>query len=163
MFFGLPGSLKGGPDALPDPTSTVKTAISILFYSIWGTHDLIATTGGMPYDNQSTVYFGSFDDVALNAGVERVQSDGQARAYMRRFYQTTGELQRPLVTLHNTLDPVVPFQHEYIYQDLVAKAGRSNFLTVFSVPGYGHCNFSAEEVVHAFAVLVEQASAQVEP
>jgi pimeloyl-ACP methyl ester carboxylesterase len=28
-----------------DPTSAIETAISVLFYSIWGTNDLIATTG----------------------------------------------------------------------------------------------------------------------
>jgi pimeloyl-ACP methyl ester carboxylesterase len=141
-----------------DSTSTVRTALSVLFYSIWGTNDLIATAGGMPYDNQSTVYVGSFNDVALNAGVERVQSDGRAQAYMRRFYQTTGELQRPLVTLHNTLDPVVPFQHEVIYGGLAAQAGNSNFLTVIPVARYGHCNFNAQEVLGAFGLLVQQAS-----
>ena len=117
----------------------------------------------MPYDNESTYYFGSFDDSALNAGVERVDSDGRARAYMRRFYQTTGELQRPLVTLHNTLDPVVPFQHEAIYGGLATQAGSSNFLTVIPVPSYGHCNFTVEQIGGAFGLLVQQASAQMGP
>ena len=146
-----------------DPSSSVVTAVAVLRYSIWGTNDLIATSGGIPYDNQGTVYFGSFDDAALNAGVERVESDGRARAYMRRFYQTTGELQRPLVTLHNTLDPVVPFQHEVIYGGLAAQAGSSNFLTVIPVPRYGHCSFNVQEVAGAFGLLVQQASAQAGP
>jgi len=146
-----------------DPSSSVVTAVAVLRYSIWGTNDLIATSGGIPYDNQGTVYFGSFDDAALNAGVERVESDGRAPAYMRRFYQTTGELQRPLVTLHNTLDPVVPFQHEVIYGGLAAQAGSSNFLTVIPVPRYGHCSFNVQEVAGAFGLLVQQASAQAGP
>ena len=146
-----------------NPASAVTTAIGILFYSIWGTNDLIATAGGMPYDNQSTTYLGSADDGALNAGVERVQSDPRARAYLRRFYQTTGALQRPLVTLHNTLDPVVPFAHEAIYTGLVANAGSSAFLTVLPVPGYGHCNFTGAQVSGAFALLVQKATAQGGP
>jgi len=140
-----------------DPTSTVRTALSVLFYSIWGTNDLIATAGGMPYDNQETFYVGSFNDIVLNAGVERVESDGRAQAYMRRFYQTNGELQRPLVTLHNLYDPVVPFQHEVIYGGLAAQAGSSNFLTVIPVARYGHCNFTIGEIGAAFAHLVSQA------
>jgi pimeloyl-ACP methyl ester carboxylesterase len=140
-----------------DQTSTVETALRILFYSIWGTNDLIATAGGMPYDNRETVYVGSFNDIALNAGVERVESDGRAEAYMRRFYQTTGALQRPLVTLHTTLDPVVPFQHEVIYSGLAAQAGSSSFLTVLPVTRYGHCNFTIQEIGGAFAQLVAQA------
>jgi pimeloyl-ACP methyl ester carboxylesterase len=143
-----------------DPSTLVGTAVSVLFYSIWGTNDLIDTAGGMPYDNQLTVYTGSLNDALLNAEIERVQSDGRARAYMRRFYQTTGELQRPLVTLHTTLDPVVPFLHEQIYSSLAAATGDSSFLTVIPVPRYGHCNFHIEEIAGAFNLLVQQASAQ---
>ena len=142
-----------------DPSATFKTAISILFYSIWGTNDLIMTSGGMPYDNRSTLYSGSSDDTALNDGIERVQSDPRALAYLRRFYQPTGDLQRPLVTLHNTLDPVVPFQHVYIYQDKVIQAGREDLFTPIPVPTYGHCNFSVEQIDSAFGILVQQASA----
>jgi pimeloyl-ACP methyl ester carboxylesterase len=138
-------------------STAVETAIRVLFYSIWGTNDLLATAGGMPYENLSTVYSGSFDDAALNDGIERIESDGRARAYMRRFYQTTGELQRPLVTLHNTLDPAVPFQHEVIYRGLAAQAGNSNLFTAIPVERYGHCNFTIQEVIGAFGLLVAQA------
>ena len=141
-----------------DPASTVTTAVGVLYYSIWGTNDLVAAANGMPYDNQSTVYYSPLvDNAALNAGVERVQADPRAQSYMRRYYQPTGELQRPMVTLHNTLDPAVPFQHEVIYGGLVAATGRSNFFTAFPVPTYGHCNFTADQVLMAFAYLVQQA------
>ncbi len=146
-----------------DPLSSISTAVSILFYSIWGTNDLISTAGGIPYDNQSTVYSGSFNDLLLNAQVERVQSSMRAVAYLQRYYQTTGLLQRPLVTLHNTLDPVVPFHHEEIYTSLATGTGSANFLTVLPVPRYGHCNFTLEEVMYAFALLVTQSESQAEP
>jgi len=142
-----------------DPTTAVTTSARILFYNIWGANDLIATAGGQPYDNRATAYAGSLDDVALNAGVERLQSDPRARSYLRRFYQTTGELERPLVTLHNTLDPDVPFQHELIYSSRVADESSSAFLTVVPVPRYGHCNFTPEEVLQAFSLLAAQAQA----
>jgi pimeloyl-ACP methyl ester carboxylesterase len=89
-------------------------------------------------------------DVALNAGAERVASDGRARAYVRRAYEPSGELERPLVSLHTTLDPVVPDWHEDLYQ---ARAPEALF-TRITVPGYGHCTFTAEEVLAAFAALV---------
>ena len=146
-----------------DPDTMPAGAQAILFYGIWGTNDLVATAGGVPYDNRSTMFSGSLDDAALNAGIERVASDGRARAYLRRFYQTTGELQRPLVTLHNTLDPVVPFQHEVIYRDLAARAGRSDYLTTLPVVRFGHCNFTAQEIVGAFEILVLQVSYQAGP
>ncbi len=144
-----------------DPTSLFKTALSLLSYNIFGFNDLVATAGGIAVDNRSTTYTGSFNDPALNGGVERIKGDGRARAYARRFYEPTGTLRRPLVTLHNTLDPVVPFSHEQIYRELVAQKHKSAFLTVIEVDGYGHCDFTAQEVFDAFALMVQQAEAQL--
>ena len=144
-----------------DPSSAITTALSLLFYSIFGTNDQIATAGGIPYDNRSTTYVGSTNDAVLNAEVERVESDGRARAYARRFYQPRGNLHAPLVTLHTTLDEVVPFQHEVNYSNLVAQKGKSAFLSILPVPRYGHCNFTAQEVSQAFGLMVQQAEAQL--
>lgn len=146
-------------DPLDPANSAISTAVGNLFYSIWGTSDLIATAGGQPFNNRFTRYTGSNNDAALNAGVERVRSDRAARAYVRKFYQTTGELERPLVTLHTTLDPVVPFKHELLYFGLAAsEEDRDNqFLTVQPVPRYGHCNFTPDEVLQAFGLLVSRA------
>jgi pimeloyl-ACP methyl ester carboxylesterase len=144
-----------------DPTSVVETAVLLLSYGIFGANDLIATSGGVPYDNRSTTYVGSADDAALNAGVERIQSDGRARAYAKRFYEPIGNLHDPLVTLHNVLDPLVPFQQEIEYQALVTKKKKSSFLTVLPVARYGHCDFTAGEVIDAFSMMIQQAGGQL--
>jgi pimeloyl-ACP methyl ester carboxylesterase len=146
-----------------DPTgSAIATALGVLFYSIFGTNDLIATAGGMAYDNRFTFYQGSNNDVALNLGVERVKSDRGARRYIRRFYQTTGDLDRPLVTLHTRRDPAVPFTHELLYLGLVILSGHSDHLTVLPVDRYGHCNFTVEEVLGAFTLLLLQSGGDLD-
>lgn len=89
-------------------------------------------------------------DAALNAGAERVASDGRARAYVRRAYEPNGELERPLVSLHTTLDPVVPDWHEDLYEALAPEA----LFTRITVNRYGHCAFTADEVLDAFLMLV---------
>jgi pimeloyl-ACP methyl ester carboxylesterase len=164
----MTGAIRSNPDATNqlfhvtraardphDPAaSAVTTAVSVLFYSIFGTNDLLATADGNPYDNRFTRYRGSANDAALNAGVERVPSDPPGRAYVRTFYETTGHLQRPLVTLHTTLDPVVPFRHELLYTGKVLLAGRSHQLITLPVPRYGHCNFTIDEVLGVFALLL---------
>jgi hypothetical protein len=122
---------------------------------------LIATSGGIPYDNRSTTYSGSLDDVALNAGVERIRADARASAYARRLYDPTGNLHDPLVTLHNLLDPLVPFQQEIDYKALVAKKKKSSLLTVLPVPSYGHCDFTAQEVLEAFSMMIQQAGGEL--
>lgn len=136
----------------PYPGDPIDTAGRVLYYSIWGTNDLLATAGGMPYGNQDTIYWGSYDDAALNAGVDRVESDGRARAYVRRAYQPTGELAVPLVTLHNLVDPAVPYQHEILYYGKAAPSGL--FFPLMAAAPYGHCLISHDEFLGAFTFLV---------
>jgi len=143
-------AVTGAPVDPLDPTTYGQTTLEVLFYNIWGTNDMLATAGGIPYDNQDTVYTGSLNDPALNAFVERIDSDGRARAFVRRAYQPTGELQRPLITIHTALDPQVPSWHEDAYGAL---AGPSGLFVPIIVPRYGHCEFDPQEILYAFSVL----------
>jgi pimeloyl-ACP methyl ester carboxylesterase len=143
--------------------SAVQAALSLLFYSIWETPDLLATTRGIPYDNRLTLYLGSSNDFALNRRVERVASDPAARSYLRHFYQPTGRLHRPLVSLHTAFDPLVPFNHELIYLGLATLAGQRKNLTILPTASYGHCNFQPSEVLGAFGLLVTKSQGQLSP
>ncbi len=145
------------------PGSAFQAALSLLFYSIWETPDLLATARGIPYDNRLTFYTGSGNDFALNLGVERVASDANARSYLRHFYQPTGKLRQPLVSLHTAFDPVVPFNHELIYLGLATQAGHQGNLTILPTASYGHCNFQPAEVLGAFGLLVTQSNGQLSP
>jgi pimeloyl-ACP methyl ester carboxylesterase len=136
-----------------DASTAVTTAQTLLRYSIVGTNDLIALSGEMPYNNIGRKYAGSWNDWRLNRKVERVEGDP---AYLIDYYHTTGKLEIPLVTLHTLLDGAVPFRHEVYYLDRVASKGRSRYLTVLPVTGYGHCAFEPYQVLGAFALLFLQ-------
>jgi hypothetical protein len=69
---------------------------------------------GQPFDNSTRVYTGSSDDAALNAGVARYTADPAAVSAMNEF-ETGGNLQVPVVTLHTTGDPIVPFEQQSLY------------------------------------------------
>jgi pimeloyl-ACP methyl ester carboxylesterase len=143
-----------------DPTSVINTALSQLFYSIFGTNDQIATAGGIPYGNRFTIYTGSSNDAVLNAGVERIRADWRALLYAQRFYRPNGNLQDPLVIMHTTRDEVVSFRHVINYSLLVALKHKSSLLSVIPVPRYGHCNFTGNEIFQAFALMLQQAGIQ---
>lgn len=136
-----------------DANTAVTTAQTLLRYSIVGTNDQIELGGVMPYNNIGRKYRGSWNDWRLNRKVERV--DGNP-AYLREYYLTTGELERPLVTLHTLLDGAVPFRHEAYYFDRVASKGRLEYLTVIPVVGYGHCTFQPYQILGAFGLLFLQ-------
>jgi pimeloyl-ACP methyl ester carboxylesterase len=109
---GIPGLL--GP-----------SAVNILKFSVLGTKDLVKTSGGRPFGNKWSWYRGSNDDRALNAGVERVKSTRHGRKYVRKYYNTTGDLQQPLVSLHTTQDDIVAYRHELLYKFKVLLQGNS--------------------------------------
>lgn len=139
------------------PDTSVESAQQVLRYSVFATNDLMATAGGNPYGNEDVWYSGSLSDRILNRRVERVSADPAAQGYVKDYYQPTGNLVVPLVTLHTLLDPQVPFRHELMYRDLAKDSGK---LTVLPVPRYGHCEFTAGEVLGAFGLVLLQMKAE---
>jgi pimeloyl-ACP methyl ester carboxylesterase len=138
-----------------DAASTAETTIGLLWYHVFGTEDAELRLGGQPFDNGTREYTGSSDDAALNAGVFRASADPAARTAIDRF-NTSGELEIPIVTLHTTGDPIVPFLHESLYASKVSSAGTADLLTPQSADRYGHCAFTLTEVQSAFATLLQQ-------
>jgi pimeloyl-ACP methyl ester carboxylesterase len=150
---------------LPGATAAeiVTTAMNVIGFSFAQGNDLLDVTHGhMPYDNSATVYSGSLDDAALNAGVARYVGDPSALNYMQQYYTPNGDVQIPVLTLHSTRDPIAPIEHEPLYADIVATAGRSQYLLQRSINAYGHCGFPAAETA-AFAALVQWVHTGVKP
>lgn len=84
--------------------------------------------GRNPFDNSRTVYRGSSNDEALNAGVERFTADPEAVALLAHDADLTGQIVAPTVTLHALHDPTVFYAAEAVYAETVASAGRSHLL-----------------------------------
>jgi pimeloyl-ACP methyl ester carboxylesterase len=149
------------PYAFAPPTST-ESIHGLLWYNVFATNDGVAKLGGQPFDNQDPyrLYSGSLDDAQLNAGVERISADEDALEAIEAHYQTTGKLNVPLVTLHTTGDPIVPYWHATQYVSKTAAAGRSAFHENIKVSGHGHCAFSYDQVNEAFNTLVQMVADQ---
>ncbi|NOX36914.1 MAG: hypothetical protein GXO78_05180 [Calditrichaeota bacterium] len=143
-----------------DPATIDETVVSVLWYNVFSTNDAREVLGGQPFDNQGRYYKGSDDDRRLNQMVARFSADPEALAEIERFYQTSGQLQVPLVALHTVADPVVPFWHQPLYRYKVWLAGASQWYSAFPIFRYGHCAFEPEEVLAAFALLVFKVSGE---
>jgi fermentation-respiration switch protein FrsA (DUF1100 family) len=89
---------------------------------------LLRLEGRNPFDNSATVYSGSADDAALNAGVQRFAADPQGVALLAHDADLTGEIVRPTLTLHGLHDPTVSVDLEALYAATVSAAGRSAWL-----------------------------------
>lgn len=143
-----------------DPESRETTILGLLWYNVFATNDGIAKLGGQPFDNSRRFYFGSDNDWRLNRHVQRFRADQDALDQIEAYYQTAGDLDVPLVTLHNTGDPFVPYWHEPLYRWKAFRRGSSRLHSNIPALRYGHCNFSLVEGVAAFAVLYFKVSGQ---
>ena len=74
---------------------------------------------------------------------------------MKANYNTTGVLQRPLITLHTLRDQQVPYVHEQLYalKTLASGALVARHLPI-SVDRFEHCNFTSSEVLTSFAIML---------
>ena len=88
-----------------------------------------------------------FADLAsLNAGAN-IPADAPAIASLQQTSVPTGRLQVPELDMHTIHDPLVPVEMENTYAGLVRAAGSGNLLRQAYVDRYGHCAFSASEIV----------------
>jgi pimeloyl-ACP methyl ester carboxylesterase len=142
----------------PGPT-TQTTTLDLLRYTFVGTNDAMAKLQGLAYGNIGRVYSGSSDDVALNSGIQRFTFTASLSALQE--LETTGHLSRPLVTIYTTGDDIVPIWQQSMYRNKTLSSLTSFLLySGITVSRYGHCTFTPEEVLGAFALLVLKATGQ---
>ncbi len=96
---------------------------------------------------------GSENDRRLNRLVNRYSADPEALDEIAAHYQTTGSLQSPLVTVHTTDDPIIPYWHEKLYRLKAAAAGSGSLHKNIPISRYGHCSFKASEALAGFVLL----------
>jgi len=141
------------PVTTSDPDANVDALVQVLWYNVFAVNDAVDKLNGQPYDNKDRWYSGSDNDWRLNHKVARFEADATALEEIEGHYQTSGELDAPLVTMHTTGDPTVPYWHEPLYRAKVW-ANRDWWRHInLPILRYGHCNFEPQEVLFAFALL----------
>jgi len=184
LFLSVVAALAANPSAtlrwasaanLPfnDMAELANSALAFIGFSLAYTNDFIERVHGkLPYDNTDTTYvvdatldpvLNAFLSGVLNANVNRLDADQAAVNYYDHNYTPSGGIGIPVVTLHTTRDPVIPFAHETMFAAAVAGAGRSNLLTQIPVDRWGHCTFTPTEVLTAFGSLVQWVETGVKP
>ena len=152
----------------------VQSLVTALYYQHIGTNDMVARTHGhTPVDNTQTVYTVgtliipnpalAFLIAQANQGVQRYAATPDAQNYNEKWFAPTGNLQIPVVSVHNLWDPLVPYFHEAAYAQAVAEAGSSAMLLQRAVANYGHCNFPTSLVLSSFQTLVDWVQTGVKP
>jgi len=137
-----------------DPIDPSAAAVDVLWYNVFATNEARAELGGQPFDNNPRLYVGSKEDLRLNLFVKRYDAEPAAVAEMLANYQTTGKLHVPLVTMHTTGDPIVPYWHETLYNAKTLVNGSLRHHLNLPIARYGHCAFTQSEVMLGFVLMV---------
>jgi pimeloyl-ACP methyl ester carboxylesterase len=149
----------GAPiDLLRDPATWRPATVNLLWYNVFATNDARRKLRGNPFGNRDRWYTGSANDLLLNQQVKRFSADEIALRHLAP-YETSGRVRLPLVTLHTTGDEVIPYWQEQRYLAKVQTSGEGR-VTPIPILGYGHCDFSQEEVLAAFKLLAWQVNRQ---
>ena len=155
------------PVPFSGPADLVQSIVTALVGHASTTADLLPQLHGKPYfDNRSVEYTGALPPATLafiNAAVDRFDAAPSALNYMEHYYEPTGDLQIPTMTLSDSLDPVAPGFHRLRYGNLVAAAGLSDHLVQRTVPRYGHCVLTPLEIATAFGDLVAWVELGIKP
>lgn len=149
----------GVPIDAADPVNTAgQSILELLYYNTQATNDGRLTLNpsmtpdqlpppsllGNPYLNLSYI------TPDYPAGLQR---DPVAVAALKA-YETTGKLSKPMIIMHTTGDPVIPFNQSARYLAKALRAGRLSKTILLPVDRYGHCNFTAVELVLGFYTMV---------
>ncbi len=148
-----------------DPARPLSTTVGILSYNVFATNEGRQELGGQPFDNKFKWYLGSDNDWKLNGpnGVQRFKAQLPLTALVdiRNNYQTSGKLKVPLITMHTTGDPIVPYWHETLYNAKTLLGGTPLKHLNIPIVRYGHCSFKSSEALAAFAILVYRVTGKV--
>ena len=160
-------SITQTPVPFADGTELVQSILTALGGHATSYPDLLELTHGHPFfDNTATAYTGSLPPAvlaAVNAGVVRYAADPSALNYLDHYYEPSGDIQVPTLTLRTSRDPTLPGFNQVAFGATVAAAGQSDLLVQRTVDRYGHCNFQPGELAQAFSDLVLWAEHGIKP
>lgn len=119
--------------------------------ALYRAHDHVFFNNSGTYYTSAVLTEAEISD--LNAAVARFTATPDAANFYDRYYEPSGDLQIPLLTLHNTRDMIVPIDHEDVFDDIVNSAGSGDFLVRKEVDAFGHCVFTDDQQRIAFEEL----------
>ena len=130
-----------------------------------------ARAPGVGVDNADTIYQFDTDpgltpeEEMLNHDIFRVAAEPQTRRKqgLAQIPTISGNIDIPVLTLHNLGDLFVPILNQVKYARRVSDKGRSDLLVQRAIRGVLHCDFTPAEFGTAFLELAAWVDAGVKP
>jgi pimeloyl-ACP methyl ester carboxylesterase len=120
----------------------VNEIVAVLGFAVTDVGNVLNRTHGHVFFDNSTVryeYADGRDATALNTGIARWTDTPNAGNYLDHYYEPTGRLRIPVLSLHGLRDPVVPFSHEAVYAARALAMGNPELFRSVASTAPGHC------------------------
>ena len=155
---------------LPAEVNTISPfwLFTDMYYATQVRGELEHRAGGPVAQNQDHVYSLSAEEILYlgslglpgAAGMVEEMNDRTtieaslpARKYVERYAEFSGNLKRPVITIHTRLDEVVREANEGVYRELVESAGKEDLLLQVFTDAIGHCNYTAEQLLAVVSAM----------
>ena len=76
-----------------------------------------------------------------------------ARKYLERYFDFSGDITGPVITIHNIPDPLCIVAHTGVYRDTVEAAGKGDLLFQIFDEKIGHCFFFKEQYIQTVVAM----------
>ena len=164
VLQALPTNPKGQAELLA--LGHQKSVDDLADGAVFGTfilRDMEQKTGASILNNANFIYAGGPDDNALNDGVKRYTAPDASLGYLRTWYTPTGVLEKPMLAVHTTYDPLIFPETVSLYADQVQRSGFSRNFVQQYVKEDGHCHISGPETAVALQELIQWKHTGVKP
>jgi len=82
-----------------------------------------------------------------------IEASNPARKYLERYFEFSGKIKGPVITIHNILDPLCNVANTGVYRDTVEAAGKGDLLFQVYDESLGHCLFEPEQYLQTVEAM----------
>jgi hypothetical protein len=161
LVAGIPGS------GLTPPTGFYPGWLTNFYFASEGMGEIERRAGGPVLQNLDHTYTltAAEKDYLVGLGIDAdpllqgmntrriVSAPPASRNYLEHYAQYTGQIKKPVLTLHTVTDDLLPVANVSAYRQTVETAGNANLLAQAYTDGVGHCSFPAAQSVAAVHAL----------
>jgi pimeloyl-ACP methyl ester carboxylesterase len=151
--------------------------VNTLFFAIAVRAEIESRAGGAIAENIGRVYTLTGQEKAYLAGLgvnadtllaqmnaqTIFRSDRNARNYVEHYFDPSGRITRPVLTLHTKGDALATPNHESAYRDTVEQQGNDDLLLQQFTNGIAHCTFTPEQEIAGVDAMMDWLDTGIRP
>jgi len=169
-FVRMVSNLPSGGHYMPAGVMTMPNVVAMSYFMSAQRAEIEVRAGGPASSNIGHVYELTDNEMNYLAGIgitiaeiedmlkymnakANTQAAPEAIAYLQQYGEYSGDIDVPVLMLHNVNDSIAPAEHTTVYLETLTAAGTEDLLIRIYSDLPGHCNFSQKQVLRTLATM----------